>query len=469
MKRRHLLLGGLSAAPLISSLDQFAEGAQAAPRRVVFLVSRNGMWDSNFFPELVSSSPTSDDLGVQGPLGRSPVLGSAFDSLRSKLAIVRGLDGLFNDAHNRAAPLCASSTPGSVFQPPPFAHSIDTILGDAPNVYEADPVLRVLRLSAALNPKTFNNSWSWTMEAEKPRQLPVLSYKAAFAALMGSFPSAASTQVSTVEPKALYSERALERVASRYQRLAKSGRLSELQRVRIENHLTDLRAATAALASPPVAGNNCQPAEELASDTAVKRTQSVLSLLSSALACDLTRVATVDLCAASDAGETDTSWHENSHYPEVAELGPAGLLRYSSWVATRVSEFLTQLEQTPAEDGGTLLDHTLVVWTNELAWGNRHDSLSVPVLLAGASGRLVTGTQFDFRQSGPELFGPLSPRRHGVPYNYLMNTIFEHCGVPPELYERAGAGAGFGQWDDHHAGAYDRFVGLKRQTLGLFV
>jgi hypothetical protein len=62
-------------------------------------------------------------------------------------------------------------------------------------------------------------------------------------------------------------------------------------------------------------------------------------------------------------------------------------------------DLVAKLEATPDGQGGTLLDHSLVVWTQES--GNlTHNTFSVPVItFGGASGSFSTGQYVDYRNT----------------------------------------------------------------------
>jgi hypothetical protein len=66
------------------------------------------------------------------------------------------------------------------------------------------------------------------------------------------------------------------------------------------------------------------------------------------------------------------------------------------WYSEQVKYLLDQLASVPEGDG-TLLDHTLVVWGNELSRGNSHGNHPVPFVLAGgANGLIEMGRYLDY-------------------------------------------------------------------------
>lgn len=126
-----------------------------------------------------------------------------------------------------------------------------------------------------------------------------------------------------------------------------------------------------------------------------------MDLIAAALGCDLTRVASLQWTHA--AGNIAFPWlgiHDRHHDLSHAGAGNAAardkLVRIDAWYAEQLAYLLAALERVPQSEG-TLLDHTLVVWCNELGKGNAHSHRSVPFVLAGGlGGRFRTGRYLDF-------------------------------------------------------------------------
>lgn len=130
-----------------------------------------------------------------------------------------------------------------------------------------------------------------------------------------------------------------------------------------------------------------------------------IDLTVQAMACGLTRVGVIqgshhtsDLLMSRFestevyAPQSDMRSHQASHYG--VDQSSANVL-YSSYVKQRrfwVSQFAYLLEQLKAlpEDGGTMLDHSLVLLCSEVSDGNAHSHKDMPFVLAGRAGGLVT-------------------------------------------------------------------------------
>jgi hypothetical protein len=95
---------------------------------------------------------------------------------------------------------------------------------------------------------------------------------------------------------------------------------------------------------------------------------------------------------------------------------------WSSAFATLVQRF----KDTPDADGGTLLDNSVLVWTNVFGMGSYHDFYEVPFVLAGrAGGRIRTGRFLDYRRAraaNPTTYGPSHNRQAFV--NETTNNVY---------------------------------------------
>jgi hypothetical protein len=124
-----------------------------------------------------------------------------------------------------------------------------------------------------------------------------------------------------------------------------------------------------------------------------------------ALACDLTRVATVQWSRSfspivhSWVGVT-RDHHTISHLSDPASIND--LHNLNRWYGQKFAGLLGQLDAIK-EGNGTLLDNTMVVWGNEARTG-QHDASTVVFVTAGSlggkikTGRFVDLTGYDWSQ-----------------------------------------------------------------------
>lgn len=114
-----------------------------------------------------------------------------------------------------------------------------------------------------------------------------------------------------------------------------------------------------------------------------------IELLVSALSADFARVATLQFT--NSVGQPHMTWigvdegqHELSHEPNSNEAAQEKLTKINAWYAGEIAWLATRLAQTPEPGGsGSLLDHTTILWTNELGEGNSHSLDDIPWVLIG--------------------------------------------------------------------------------------
>ena len=171
---------------------------------------------------------------------------------------------------------------------------------------------------------------------------------------------------------------------------------------KLDAHLEALRRTEVGL-SGPASNLSCDappPVMQLdpnAHQNFADITRAQTDLIVTALACGLTRVATLQL--SHTVGPHVFSWlglseghHSLSHMDDSNTAGVAQFVTAERWISEQFAYLLQQLDALPEPDGeGTLLDNTLVVWAKELADGRLHDNVSVPFILAGASRHLSLG------------------------------------------------------------------------------
>jgi hypothetical protein len=175
-------------------------------------------------------------------------------------------------------------------------------------------------------------------------------------------------------------------------------------KLKIEAHLEAIRAiemrneAAVPVCEQPVLNLGFDP---YANDNFPETSSRQIDQLVMALACDLTRVASLQWSASvsgvrfSWLGQT-TGHHDLSHLGDDDPTMLDQITAVNIWYAEQVKYLLDQLAAIPEGDG-TLLDHTLVVWGNELSRGNSHGNHPVPFVLAGgANGLMEMGRYLDY-------------------------------------------------------------------------
>ena len=114
-----------------------------------------------------------------------------------------------------------------------------------------------------------------------------------------------------------------------------------------------------------------------------------IELLVNCFVNDMARVATLQYTKS--VGQVKMEWldikrshHELSHEPDKDEVAVGQLVKINQWFAGELRHLVERLATTPEPGGsGSLLDHTLIVWTNELGKGNSHTLDNIPFVLIG--------------------------------------------------------------------------------------
>ncbi|HXG12934.1 MAG TPA: DUF1552 domain-containing protein [Gemmataceae bacterium] len=144
-----------------------------------------------------------------------------------------------------------------------------------------------------------------------------------------------------------------------------------------------------------------------------------IDLLVNSFVADFARVATLQFT--NSVGQARMRWlkveeghHELSHKPDNDAESQDKLTRINRWYCEQLAYLARRLAETPEPGGGgSLLDNTLIVWTNELGKGNSHTLDNIPFVLVGNG--------LDFRMGR-------SLRYPRVPHNRLLLALAHGMG-----------------------------------------
>jgi Protein of unknown function (DUF1552) len=120
-----------------------------------------------------------------------------------------------------------------------------------------------------------------------------------------------------------------------------------------------------------------------------------MDLAAMALACDLTRVVTLQWSAGTNnkpypflshnGAPITGDEHVMGHQPDSDVETWAKLRVIREWYMTQLASLLQRLDDVP-EGSGTMLDNTVVVWLSDVTRGNTHSHKDMPFLLCGGAG-----------------------------------------------------------------------------------
>jgi hypothetical protein len=211
-----------------------------------------------------------------------------------------------------------------------------------------------------------------------------------------------------------------------------SRRASAEDRKKLDAHLASVQDIERRLAppSPPTGASACRvPAVGPRIDVRAAENMPAVGTLqmdiaAAALACDLTRIVTLQWTHA-ESDHTfpwlgiDGFHHTMSHAGDSDTRAQENLTRINVWYAQQLAYLLGKLASY-TEGDATLLDNTVVLWCNEVGKGNNHAHRDLPFLLAGScGGHFRTGRFVDYQAAGAT----------GHPHNDLLVSLAQAMGT----------------------------------------
>lgn len=177
----------------------------------------------------------------------------------------------------------------------------------------------------------------------------------------------------------------------------------------MERDLKEAKAETAGHAVPEL-----EPGVKQENDKMPAISKMQIELMVNSFAGDFARVATLQYT--NSVGGARMRWlgineghHELSHEPDKNESAQEKLTKINKWFCEQLAYLAKRLAETPEPGGkGSLLDNTLIMWTNELGKGNSHTMDHIPFVLVGNG--------LDFKMGR-------SIKYKSVPHNRLLMSL----------------------------------------------
>ena len=153
-----------------------------------------------------------------------------------------------------------------------------------------------------------------------------------------------------------------------------------------------------------------------------------IDLMVNSFTADFARVATLQFT--NSVGQARMHWlgvneshHELSHKPDSDKASQESLTKINQWFCGQMAYLARRLAETPEPGGtGSLLDNTLILWTNELGKGNSHTLDNIPFVLAGNG--------LDFRMGRSIKYKKLAHNRLLLALAHGMGHHIKHFGNP---------------------------------------
>ncbi|MEI6238895.1 MAG: DUF1552 domain-containing protein [Planctomycetia bacterium] len=422
LSRRDLLrtLGvGAGVLPFLGNLPSLAAAAGAPEkRRLVIVFSPDGVVKKNFWP--MTPGPFLTPGPVQVPAELPPIL-QPFEPYRDRLLTLRGVHdkvGGDGDRHMRGMGCLLTGIelfPGNIQgggETPAGWSSGLSIDQEIKNHLQTGPETATRFGSLEFGVLVPNRADTWTRMVYAGPNKPVAPIDdpyQMFHKLYGQMKDRESMQSVLDELR---------------EDLAKvAGALPAEDRRILEEHTALVRDFEQELANHTESVGHSVPVLEQGiveqNDRMPKISRMQIELVVSSLAADFARVMTLQFT--NSVGQPHMKWlgidegqHELSHEPNTNEAAQEKLTKINTWYAGEIAHLAKRLAETPEPgSSGSLLDHTTILWTNELGEGNSHSLDDIPWVMIG------NGLGF---QMGRALQFP------GVPHNRLHLALAHAMG-----------------------------------------
>jgi hypothetical protein len=415
LSRRTLLRGAGGVAISLPLLDaMLPRRAQAAerPKRLFTFFNENGTVPASWFP-----TGGEKDFKLN-------VIHQPLEPWRENLILFDGLDLMARGgtAHMRGKCSCLTGQPNNGGRAAGI--SIDQAVA---NLVGTGTRIRSVETSVAVNGNFRDGVFhSGPGQFIPPEDDPAKVFARLFSAGVPMSAGGMNADVANREFARLRAHRKsiLDLALVEYQRV--SGTVGSNDRQRLARHMDVIRQVEQGLdatSSAGAASMGCKMPTAPATTDFVATGKAHLDLMTMAMACDITRVASIQW----RSSDTAFTWvgvnggHHNISHMQGGAGADASLVKIMTWFAGQVAYVLTQLKSYQEPDGASLLDSTLLYWVNELAVGF-HKFNRVPYMLI--SGKMPLG-EGKTLQTGRYLKFP-----SGTYHTGLLTCIGQIMGLP---------------------------------------
>ena len=392
---------GLSAAalPFVLNLPSLGfANQQARKQRLVVMFSPNGVVPSTFWP---------DEEGSEFKLKESL---SPLEPFKDRLMTLHGVcDKVRGDGDNHmrgigclltGVELFPGNIQGGSHTPAGWASGL-SIDQEIKNYLQADDATRTRFGSLEFGVMVPERADTWTrMSYSGPNKpiTPIDDPYQMFSKLYGKLKDRESLKSILDDLQA-----DLKKLASSVS--AEDRQLLEEQTTFVRELEQELKADSTAAVGHAVP--ELEPGIKEENDNMPKLCKLQIDLMVNSFVSDFARVATFQIT--NSVGQAKMRWldineghHEISHSPDSDEKAQEKLTRINKWYAEQLAYLAKRLAETPEPGGqGSLLDNTLIVWTNELGKGNSHTLDNIPFVLVGNGLDFKMGRALNYDKTPP--------------------------------------------------------------------
>jgi len=369
-------------APFLLNLPGLAaEGSSRRKQRLVVMFSPDGVVPPTFWP---------DEEGADFTLKESL---APLEPLKERTLILHGIsDRVRGDGDNHmrgigclltGVELFPGNIQGGSDTPAGWASGI-SIDQEIKNFLQADPATRTRFGSLEFGVMVPDRADTWTRLSYSGPNKPIAPIDNPYQMFNKLYGRAKDQEHLKSVLDVLKSD--LDRVRSR---------VTAEDRQILEEHTTFVRQMERELTSQAAAKVSTHPVPVLEpgvseeNDNIPTISKQQIELLVNSFAADFARVATLQFT--NSVGQPRMRWlgieegqHDLSHKPDSDLEAQDKLTRINRWYCEQMAHLAQRLAETPEPGGdGSLLDNTLIVWTNELGKGNSHTLHDIPFVLVG--------------------------------------------------------------------------------------
>lgn len=370
---------GAAAVPFVLNLPSLAfANQQQRKKRLVVMFSPNGIIPNAFWPN------TEDDFEF-------PEILKPLDPFREQTLVLKGVcDKVRGDGDNHmrgigclltGVELFPGNIQGGSHTPAGWSSGI-SIDQELKNFLQKDPQTRTRFGSLEMGVMVPDRADTWTrMSYSGPNQpiAPIDDPYQMFNKLYGRLKDQESLKS------------VLDELQEDLRKVAK--RVSKEDRRLLEQHTNFVREMEQELTTGNRDMGHAVPELEAGvkeeNDNIPRISKMQIDLLVNSFTADFARIATLQFT--NSVGGAKMRWlgveeghHELSHEPDSNEKAVEKLTKINRWYCEQLAYLVERLAKTPEPGGqGSLLDNTLLIWTNELGKGNSHTLDNIPFVLVG--------------------------------------------------------------------------------------
>ncbi|MDX2022608.1 MAG: DUF1552 domain-containing protein [Deltaproteobacteria bacterium] len=458
--RRQFLRGAgglVLGLPWLPSLcPSRALAASSGPKRFVAFTSEHGAVAQNNFCPPQTAAPQRQEIlpgfevrygdlvgaVTSGQRVLSPVLTASStvltDRLLSKMNVLRGFDYDFYLGHHQGGHLGNTNARVDASTAKPM-QTVDQLLAWSKKFY---PDVTGIRQRSMVTGQNFRGiSFGYSNPSASSGTIQAVRTETSSKALFDSVMM--NVKPPTMDP-VMARKPIVDRVLLNYKALRESNRrLSKEDKQRLDDHIGRLAELERKFTVKPTISCSVQaPSADSRTFDNDRRTDPrffslVNDVIAMAFACDTSRLASVCIISTFilDYGG---NWHQDVAH-RAAEPDPQALLvkSHQATFESTILDLAAKLDSIEDSPGVSVLDNTLVQWTQE-SGPSTHDAQGLPVVtFGGASGYFKTGKFVDYRCLIPTAktgFGEYL----GLPYRRWLANVLMSMGLSPSDYESGG-------------------------------